>query len=49
MKVCNKYNMLLTSIMFCSIVVDLGIQITLQKIEDKQLGIYASSSLCDSN
>ena len=44
MKVCNKYNMLLTSIIFHLIVVDLGIQITLQTIEDKQLGIYASSS-----
>ena len=40
LKVCNKHNMLLTSIIFYSIVADLGIQITLQTIEDKQLGIY---------
>ena len=42
--VCDKHKMLLTSIIFHLIVVDLGIQITLQTIEDKQLGIYASSS-----
>jgi hypothetical protein len=36
--------MLWTSINICSIVVDLDIQITLQTIEDKQLGIDASSS-----
>ena len=38
--VCDKYNMLLTSMIFCSIVVDLAVQINLQTIEDNQLGIY---------
>ena len=39
-KVCNEHNVLLSSLIFCLIVVDLGIQTTLQTIEDKQLGGY---------
>ena len=39
--VCDKNKMLLTSILPCLIVVDLGIKSSPQTIEDKQLGIYS--------
>ena len=40
MEVCDKYNMLLSSMILCSIVMDLGIKINLQTIENNQLGLY---------